>query len=175
MKARITQEQRNWSDKLESVRKDVECFFSRIKSRWRILKLPLQFHTRETIDEISSPDMFHAWDGLDQLEGDGDWAGGSETHGLNACDPDLDFCQVGMVDKFPAPGLSSSWDLPVVSAVALIYPTALTLALFQHKLKYIPSCLQFFHRVHIVLREDAQEVRQMLRMLLLVPQTCKIY
>ncbi|CAN0469623.1 unnamed protein product, partial [Discosporangium mesarthrocarpum] len=35
-----------------SVRRDVECFFGRFKSHWRILKLPLHFHTREDIDEI---------------------------------------------------------------------------------------------------------------------------
>ncbi|CAM9428849.1 unnamed protein product [Discosporangium mesarthrocarpum] len=44
--------QRNWNDQLESVHKDVEFFFGRIKSHWRILKLPLQVHMREVIDEI---------------------------------------------------------------------------------------------------------------------------
>ncbi|CAM9797587.1 unnamed protein product, partial [Discosporangium mesarthrocarpum] len=60
----------NWSDQLESVRKDFECLFRIIKSRWRILKLPLQFHTREAIDEhfitcCVLQNMLHAWDGLD--------------------------------------------------------------------------------------------------------------
>ncbi|CAN0134611.1 unnamed protein product, partial [Discosporangium mesarthrocarpum] len=46
-----------------------------LKSRWRILKLPLQFHTREIVDEIFIAccilqNMLHAWDGLDQLGGD---------------------------------------------------------------------------------------------------------
>ncbi|CAM9287835.1 unnamed protein product [Discosporangium mesarthrocarpum] len=80
-----------------------------LKSRWRILKLPLQFHTREVIDGIFITcfilqNMLHAWAGLDQLEGDGYWTGGSEMQDQDVCDPDLDSCQVGMVDKSPAPG-----------------------------------------------------------------------
>ncbi|CAN0203620.1 unnamed protein product [Discosporangium mesarthrocarpum] len=109
MKTCITQEQRNWSDQLESVQKDVECFFGRITSRWRILKLPLQFHTGEAIDQIFITcyilqNIFHAWDRLDQLEGDGDWIGGSEMHDQDVCDLDLDLCQEGMMDNSPAPG-----------------------------------------------------------------------
>ncbi|CAM9292724.1 unnamed protein product, partial [Discosporangium mesarthrocarpum] len=56
-----------------------------LKCHWRILKLPLQFHTGEVNDEIfitccTLQNMLHAWDGLDQLEGDGDWTGGNEMH-----------------------------------------------------------------------------------------------
>jgi len=36
-----------WSARIESVRKDVECAFGRLKGRFRILKLPLRFHKIE--------------------------------------------------------------------------------------------------------------------------------
>ena len=39
-----------FSKHLESVRKDVECFFGILKGRFRILKLPILFRSRERID-----------------------------------------------------------------------------------------------------------------------------
>ncbi|CAN0143666.1 unnamed protein product, partial [Pylaiella littoralis] len=39
-----------FSKMLESVRKDVECFFGILKGRFRILKLRLAYHCREDID-----------------------------------------------------------------------------------------------------------------------------
>ncbi|CAN0270408.1 unnamed protein product, partial [Pylaiella littoralis] len=41
-----------FSKMLESVRKDVECFFGILKGRFRILKLRLAYHCREDIDNI---------------------------------------------------------------------------------------------------------------------------
>ncbi|CAN0420795.1 unnamed protein product, partial [Discosporangium mesarthrocarpum] len=62
---------RYWLTLEASAHKDVERFFGRIKSRSRILKLPLQFHTREAVDKIFITcfilqNMLHAWDGHDQ-------------------------------------------------------------------------------------------------------------
>ncbi|CAN0416889.1 unnamed protein product, partial [Ascophyllum nodosum] len=39
-----------FSKHLESVRKDVECFFGILRGRFRILKLPILFRSRERID-----------------------------------------------------------------------------------------------------------------------------
>ncbi|CAM9274653.1 unnamed protein product, partial [Pylaiella littoralis] len=41
-----------FSKMLESVRKDVECFFGILKGRFRTLKLRLAYHCREDIDDI---------------------------------------------------------------------------------------------------------------------------
>lgn len=34
---------------MESVRKDVECFFGILKGRFRILKMPIPFHKKEEV------------------------------------------------------------------------------------------------------------------------------
>jgi hypothetical protein len=39
-----------WSCRLESVRKNVECMFGILKGRFRILKYPLMYHTRDKLD-----------------------------------------------------------------------------------------------------------------------------
>ena len=41
-----------WSKRLESVRKDVECFFGVLKGRFRILKLPILYKEMEDIDNV---------------------------------------------------------------------------------------------------------------------------
>jgi hypothetical protein len=41
-----------WRKKLESVRKDVECFFGRLKKRFRILKGAIQVGSKEKVDNI---------------------------------------------------------------------------------------------------------------------------
>ena len=41
-----------WSEWLESLRKDVECLFGILKSRWRILRNPVSFHTLTDIENI---------------------------------------------------------------------------------------------------------------------------
>ena len=41
-----------WTQKIWSVRKDVECTFGILKNRFRILKTPMLFHDKATIDDI---------------------------------------------------------------------------------------------------------------------------
>ncbi|CAN0043663.1 unnamed protein product, partial [Pylaiella littoralis] len=60
-----------WSRALESVRKDVECFFGILKGRFRILKLGILFQNLEDIDNMFFTccvlhNMLHAFDGLDE-------------------------------------------------------------------------------------------------------------
>jgi hypothetical protein len=43
---------RDWSTRLESNRKDVECFFGRLKGRFRILKIPINYHHKTEIDNV---------------------------------------------------------------------------------------------------------------------------
>ncbi|CAM9878150.1 unnamed protein product, partial [Choristocarpus tenellus] len=40
------------SERVESVRKDVECFFGKVKGRFRILKLPLLYSERKKINNL---------------------------------------------------------------------------------------------------------------------------
>ena len=60
------------SKRLESVRKDVECFFGSVKGRFRILKLPLLFEDKEVIDNVWFTccilhNLMHSFDGLGEL------------------------------------------------------------------------------------------------------------
>lgn len=69
-----------WRKKIESVRKDVECFFGRLKKRFRILKLPIQLHKKLAIDNVffacvTIQNMLHEWDGL------GGWSNGVDLEG----------------------------------------------------------------------------------------------
>lgn len=41
-----------WSTRLESVRKDVECFFGRLKARFRILHMRILFHHQRKVDNV---------------------------------------------------------------------------------------------------------------------------
>lgn len=73
-------EQQLWSKRLESVRKDIECFFGRLKGRFRLFKTGVVFQKREKIDNAWFTaciihNMLHAFDGLANLEKDMDWAG----------------------------------------------------------------------------------------------------
>ncbi|CAN0185610.1 unnamed protein product, partial [Pylaiella littoralis] len=43
-------EQQEWSKRFESVRKDIECFFGRLKGRFRLFKTGILFNSREKID-----------------------------------------------------------------------------------------------------------------------------
>ena len=57
-----------WRKRLESVRKDIECFFGRLKGRFRILKLPIVYQDKAQIDDIfitcvGLQNMLHDWDG----------------------------------------------------------------------------------------------------------------
>ena len=85
---------------LESVRKDVECFFGRVKGRFRILKLPLAFRYKSDIDNIWFTccilhNLLHEYDGLDMLEEDVHWAGEDGLHDAWIADPETDVGNVG--------------------------------------------------------------------------------
>ncbi|CAN0185409.1 unnamed protein product [Pylaiella littoralis] len=77
-----------WSKALESVRKDVECFFGILKGRFRILKLGILFQSLEDINNMfftccTLHNMLHAFDGLDEFEPTVEWGGeGGSTRSL---------------------------------------------------------------------------------------------
>eukprot|EP00286_Rhodomonas_abbreviata_P002468 CAMPEP_0181345302 /NCGR_PEP_ID=MMETSP1101-20121128/32675_1 /TAXON_ID=46948 /ORGANISM="Rhodomonas abbreviata, Strain Caron Lab Isolate" /LENGTH=229 /DNA_ID=CAMNT_0023457245 /DNA_START=211 /DNA_END=897 /DNA_ORIENTATION=+ len=82
----------NWSGKLESSRKDVECVFGRLKGRFRILKIPSLFWYQHEIDNV-----FFTCCCLHNilLEGDGysaDWEAEMDWGGD---DGDFDWQEVG--------------------------------------------------------------------------------
>ena len=59
-----------WSKRLESVRKDVECCFGKLKGRFRILKVPCRFQSADALDKIWLSccvlhNMIMEFDGLD--------------------------------------------------------------------------------------------------------------
>ena len=80
MKAYANDQEMAWSTRLESVRKDIECVFGRVKGRWRLFKTGILFSTREKIDNAWFTaciihNMLLRFDGLDKLEKDMDWTG----------------------------------------------------------------------------------------------------
>jgi hypothetical protein len=80
LKNRLTDEEENWSRRMESVRKDVECFFGRLKGRFRMLKLPILLHHLEDVENVFFTacilhNMLLSYDGLDRWEGNVDWEG----------------------------------------------------------------------------------------------------
>ena len=65
----------NWRKRMESVRKDIECVFGRLKARFRILKNPILFQAKHKIDNIFVSccilyNMCHVWDNLSEWEVD---------------------------------------------------------------------------------------------------------
>ncbi|CAN0462809.1 unnamed protein product, partial [Ectocarpus sp. 12 AP-2014] len=96
-----------WSKALESVRKDVECFFGILKGRFRILKLGILFQDKNVIDNLfftccTLHNMLHAFDGLDELETVEDWGGRAGLHDAWDNDPLLDESTVGSTSPTPA-------------------------------------------------------------------------
>jgi hypothetical protein len=101
-----------WRKKLESVRKDIECAFGRLKGRWRILKLPMQFQKKEMVDNtvltcVTLHNMLHDLDGRGEWESGVEWGGkdgefddagrnwGIPTvHGSRVA-PDADYSRIG--------------------------------------------------------------------------------
>lgn len=65
---------------MESVRKDIECLFGRLKGRFRLFKTGILFSTSEKIDNAWFSaciihNMLHQFDGLANLEKDMEWLG----------------------------------------------------------------------------------------------------
>jgi hypothetical protein len=92
--------QLQWSKGIESVRKDVECFFGILKGRWRILKLPLQYREHLNIDSMFFTccilhNIIHAYDGRNQWEREVDWAGVDGRLNVSFAAADADFTAVG--------------------------------------------------------------------------------
>lgn len=52
IKSPSTLDELQWSTRLESVRKDVECFFGRLKIRFRILRSRIMFHKQSRVDNV---------------------------------------------------------------------------------------------------------------------------
>ena len=95
MKGHHTIEEFKWSKRVESVRKDIECCFGRLKGRWRLFKKGIIFSLREKIDNAWFTacilhNMLHKRNGLDKTEEVSDWVGSA-----------------GAVDHDPEPAASS--------------------------------------------------------------------
>ena len=75
-----------WSEWAESVRKDVECTFGSLKGRFRCLKVPIFYNTRDVVDNMFfTCCIFHnlllTFDGLDvRWEKDVNYAGRDGEH-----------------------------------------------------------------------------------------------
>lgn len=99
-KTPFTEEETHWSKALESVRKDVECFFGILKGRFRVLKLPILYRKKEDVDNMfftccTLHNMLHAFDGMDVLEADVEWGGRDGLHDMWDADPLIDVGSVG--------------------------------------------------------------------------------
>jgi len=83
----ITRDAVLWSEWMESVRKDVECFFGVLKARFRFLRNPVEYNLLAVDAAFKTCCVLHnmllAWDGLDgdELTREDFW---------NALDPDSD-------------------------------------------------------------------------------------
>jgi hypothetical protein len=51
-KVYLTTKEMYWSEWMESVRKDVECFFGNLKTRFRILWNGINYHNQETVEQL---------------------------------------------------------------------------------------------------------------------------
>ncbi len=118
IKAAYTPAELAWSKRIESTRKDVECAFGILKGRWRILKLPVNLHSKQVIDAVVwTCVILHnmlltndgmrlawerdvAWDGVDGLHGEDDTEDLPAASSLRAAGrvlaPDTDFSRVGL-------------------------------------------------------------------------------
>ena len=90
-----------FSKRLESSRKDVECFFGRVKGRSRILKLSLLLQHKEVIDNVWFTccilhNLLHSFDGLGELEAGVDWAGREGLYDAWIADPETGWSSVGI-------------------------------------------------------------------------------
>lgn len=105
-----------WSKRLESVRKDVECTFGILKGRFRILKVPIEYHSHDKIDNVFFSccilhNMLHAIDGLETMEAGMHWSGedGLLEH-ADRVDATRDHSRVGKaVDRLEVPEVETGF------------------------------------------------------------------
>ncbi|CAN0110840.1 unnamed protein product [Ectocarpus sp. 6 AP-2014] len=92
-----------FSKRLESVRKDVECFFGILKGRFRILKLAMAYQSQERIDNVFFTccilhNMLHTFDGMDQLVENRNWVSSAGVGTTSVTEPEADSGSVGTKD-----------------------------------------------------------------------------
>jgi len=80
-----------WSALMESCRKDVERSFGILKGRFRCLKLPIEFHTQDRIDNMFWSccilhNMLLSYDGRDMLWQEEEWLGEDGNHDVGEDD-----------------------------------------------------------------------------------------
>ncbi|CAM9914719.1 unnamed protein product [Pylaiella littoralis] len=106
----ITEEDIRFSGRLESVRKDVECFFGILKARFRILKLAMTYQKQERLDYVFFTccilhNMLHTYDGMDNLEENVNWVGSAELR--NTWEHNVDSSSVGTKDVNDKPEIET--------------------------------------------------------------------
>eukprot|EP00904_Undaria_pinnatifida_P003324 jgi/Undpi1/12993/HiC_scaffold_7.g02657.m1 len=92
-----------FSKRLESARKDVECYFGILKGRFRINKLSICFHKQEDIDNVFFTccilhNMLHSFDNRGDMSEEPNWAGSAGLHDATDRDPGTDLSSVGSMD-----------------------------------------------------------------------------
>lgn len=100
-----------FSKRLESVRKDVECFFGILKMRFRILELAMTYQKQERLDYVFFTccilhNMLHTHDGMDGLEKTVNWVGSAELQ--NTSGHNLDSSSVGTKDVNDKPQVEAT-------------------------------------------------------------------
>ncbi|CAM9821703.1 unnamed protein product, partial [Hapterophycus canaliculatus] len=79
-KAYLTLDEHDRSKRVESMRKDIETSFGRVKRHWRLFRGTILFDKREKIDNAWFTacilhNMLHTFNGLDEMEEDANWVG----------------------------------------------------------------------------------------------------
>ncbi|CAB1099337.1 unnamed protein product [Ectocarpus sp. CCAP 1310/34] len=92
-----------FSKRLESVRKDVECFFGILKGCFRIQKVAMAYHEQERIDNVFFTccilhNMLHTFDGMDQLVENTLWVSSAGAGTGVATEQEADSSTVGAKD-----------------------------------------------------------------------------
>jgi hypothetical protein len=113
VKIPIYQNEKEWSEMMESMRKDVECAFGILKGRFRILKYGFRIMDRAQINNVvhtcmTLHNMLIEWDGNDVWETDLDYLGVDGEHEADVLEAirvatgcgetDGDFCTNGAVN-----------------------------------------------------------------------------
>ena len=92
-----------FSKRLESSRKDVECFFGIAKGRFRILKFSIPYRKQIDIDNVFFTIcilhiMLHSFDNKGEMDAKPNWSGSTGLHNAWEYDPALDHSFVGSKD-----------------------------------------------------------------------------